>query len=88
LRRTNLDVYVDILQSAMNGAKKTRIVYQANLNFQIAKRYMDNLVEGDFMEMEEDGSFRTTTKGINFIKQYKLLVRPLIETTVSIQSSI
>ena len=33
MRRNNLDIYADILNISRNGAKKTQIVYKANLSY-------------------------------------------------------
>lgn len=77
MRRTSLDVYVDILQAAETGANKTRLVYRANLNFEIIKRYMKNLIENGLLEEKIEGKFFTTKKGLQFIEQYKDLILPL-----------
>ncbi|GAI07498.1 unnamed protein product [marine sediment metagenome] len=44
-RRNNLDISADILRTAHSGARKTRIVYQANLNFDIVKKYLKALLD-------------------------------------------
>jgi len=44
LRRNDLDICADILKVAKTGAKKTQIVYQANLNFKIVKKYLQRLI--------------------------------------------
>ena len=46
----------------MNGAKKTQIVYQANLNHNLAKKYIVLLTEQDLIKHQE-GIFTTTEKG-------------------------
>ena len=37
MRRNDLDICADILKVSKAGAKKTHIVYRANLNFKIVK---------------------------------------------------
>jgi predicted transcriptional regulator len=69
-RRSNMDICVDILKAAEGGANKTRIVYQANLNFKIVKNYLKKLIEKDLLE-SADKFFITTQKGEEFIEQYK-----------------
>jgi predicted transcriptional regulator len=39
MRRNDLEICADILRVARRGAKKTQIVYEANLNFKIVKKY-------------------------------------------------
>ena len=46
----------------MNGAKKTHIVYEANLNFNIAQKYLEMLNEKGLIK-HENGLFITTDKG-------------------------
>ena len=62
IRRSRIDITVDILKVAMNGAKKTQIVYQANLNHNLAKKYIVLLTEQDLIKHQE-GIFTTTEKG-------------------------
>lgn len=75
MRRNDLDICADILQVACNGAKKTHVVYQANLNFNIVKKYLRRLKENGLIELN-DGRFFTTEKGARFLEQYRDLVVP------------
>lgn len=77
IRRTNLEVSVDILEAARNGAKKTRIVYQSNLNFEIVKTYLNTLISSGLLAENEKGYYVTTQKGIKFVEDYGSLVKPL-----------
>jgi predicted transcriptional regulator len=70
MRRNNLDICADILQVSQSGAKKTHIVYKANLNFMIVKKYLSNLIEKGFIE-KNDKLYFTTNKGINFLESYE-----------------
>ncbi|MBN1681984.1 transcriptional regulator [Candidatus Bathyarchaeota archaeon] len=76
VRRTSVDVNVDILESALNGANKTRIVYRSNLNFAIVRNYLDNLIKSGLLIIGEDGLYVTTNKGAKFIKDYQNLMKP------------
>ncbi len=73
-RRSRTDIAVDILRVATNGAKKTHIVYEVNLNFNIAQKYLEMLNEKELIRQEK-GLFITTEKGKFFqemAKQIKL----------------
>ena len=59
MRRSKTDIAVDILRVAMNGAKKTQIVYEANLNFNITRKYLEMLNDKELIR-HEDGLFITT----------------------------
>ena len=63
-----------ILKVCVNGASKTRIVYQANLNSVSAKPYLDNLINNGFMEVVPEGSriiYKTTQKGLELKNKFK-----------------
>ncbi|UCH57398.1 MAG: transcriptional regulator [Candidatus Bathyarchaeota archaeon] len=70
MRRDNLDICVDILQVAKSEAKKTHMVYRANLNFKLVKGYLRRLVDNGFISTASRGWFTTTDKGDDFLKQY------------------
>lgn len=69
-RRSRTDIAVDILRVANNGAKKTHIVYEVNLNFNIAKKYLEILNERELIR-HENGVFITTDKGKVFQEMAK-----------------
>lgn len=74
MRRNNLDICADILKAARRGARKTKIVYQANLNFKIVEKYLRNLVLGGYLETDGRGVYLTTPRGNGFIQQYEELL--------------
>jgi predicted transcriptional regulator len=79
MRRSSLDVTVNILEAAQGGANKTRIVYGSNLNFEIVKGYINTLVNNGFLE--NDGKrYSTTERGIKFVEEYRELMKPLQST--------
>jgi predicted transcriptional regulator len=47
-------------------ANKTKIVYQANLNFKTAGIYLDWLIKHDLVNKEEN-SFKVTSKGVELL---------------------
>jgi len=78
VRRNDLDICADILQVARTGAKKTQIVYQANLNFKIVKGYLQRLIANGMLDPIPEGRlFITTSVGVEFIERYRALVSPL-----------
>ena len=81
MRRNSLDVSVDILEAALGGANKTRIVYKSNLNFEIVKGYMRNLMGNGLLEVNDDGKFVTTKSGLKFVRDYRNLMEPLNQAT-------
>jgi predicted transcriptional regulator len=71
-RRSRTDIAVDILKVTMNGAKKTHIVYEVNLNFNIAAKYIEMLKDKELVRYE-GGLFFTTDKGKIFQETAKEL---------------
>ena len=72
-RRTSDLIASQILKLCVDGASKTRIVYQTNLNSTSAKPYIDHLINNGFMEAIPEGSriiYKTTPKGLELTKKF------------------
>lgn len=65
IRRSRIDISAEILRVATKGASKTQIVYGTNLNFEVAKKYLEMLKERGLIEQDED-LYLTTSKGKEF----------------------
>ena len=72
MRRNSFDIYSDILNVSKHGAKKTQIVYRANLNFNIIKKYISALMERGFVE-KNARLYSTTERGNLFVENYRQL---------------
>jgi predicted transcriptional regulator len=72
-KRSNFEISADILKVAMGGARKSHIVYKANLNFQIIKNYLKDLINSGLLQYPTNGSklYTTTEKGIQYINYYE-----------------
>ena len=75
-RRNSLGIIADILRIAKGGAKKTQIVYSANLNFKLLREYVEKLEEAGLVEVENRtrGQIRTTRKGIEYLNSFEDLM--------------
>ncbi len=71
-RRNNMEITADILKIAKNGAKRTHIVYKANLNFKLLSEYLEELEKNGLIENQKEGEniIKTTDKGIKFLNYY------------------
>jgi len=69
-RRGRTEIIVDILSAAMEGTKKTQIVYKANLNFRRARKYLPYLEEKGLIE-NIGSEYKTTEKGKQFLRDYQ-----------------
>ncbi len=71
-----------ILEICQNGAGKTKILYQANLNSSKVNQYLDNLVKNEFIAEIPAGNrmiYRTTTKGMELKKRIDQLQNEIDE---------
>jgi len=66
-KRSEFEMLSDVLQVAKDGAKKSHIVYKANLNFALIRKILKTLIANNFL-VQEGGLFKTTTKGFDYIK--------------------
>lgn len=76
MRRNSNDIEADILRITADGAKKTYIVYQANLNFKIVKKYLSSLIERGYIAYDGSGKgglYFTTPRGFEFLRRYDAL---------------
>jgi predicted transcriptional regulator len=70
--RGKLDIIADILQVAKENAKKTQIMYQANLSYKVLQRYLAKLIKASLICFEnEKRCYMLTNKGRKFLEAYK-----------------
>lgn len=74
-KRSYLEIARDILKAAQYGARPTELVYKANLNFNIIKKYLQEMEEAVLIEVEvinhcrsKTRLYTTTERGLDFIK--------------------
>ena len=76
-RRGRLEIFADVLLVAKEGAKKTAIVYKANLNFNRVENYLPYLEGKGLIEHTNEG-YKTTERGKEFLRDYKKMKEQLI----------
>ncbi len=70
--REHFDIIADILNVAVRNAKKTRIMYQANLSYSILQRYLPEIVAASLVSFDgQSQSYALTPKGQEFLYAYK-----------------
>jgi len=69
-RRSRPDIFNDILKIVVKGARKTRIVYGANLNFKLLREYLDDMKRQGLLTIE-DGKIVATEKGKEYLVYYR-----------------
>jgi predicted transcriptional regulator len=71
MKRSRQEIFSQILDICMNGANKTRIVYQANLNFRTVNPYLDILIKNQHLIETGQGDqilYQTTQKGMDLLE--------------------
>lgn len=73
MKRSKHEIVSQILGICRNGASKTRIVYQANLNFRTVNPYLDLLIKNELIKSKQERIvlYQTTDKGVNLLDSYE-----------------
>jgi len=73
-KRGPLEIARDLLEVAKYGARPTALVYGANLNFNVIKKYLQELLDSDLISVDEiphNGNmtrlYTTTERGLAFM---------------------
>jgi predicted transcriptional regulator len=69
VNRDRHDIVIDILKKASSGKNKTELMRGVNLSFSQSRLYLGNLLESELMEIDEKRRFKTTKKGLEFLKK-------------------
>ena len=79
--RSRTEIVGNILDAANGGVSKTKIMYTAFLSFGQLKEYLSVLVENNLIEyLEGANKYKTTEKGLNFLKMHNQ-IEELLQTT-------
>jgi predicted transcriptional regulator len=70
--RGRLDIIADILHVASRNAKKTQIMYQANLSYKVLQRYLAEITGASLINFEDERQcYMLTAKGREFLDAYQ-----------------
>lgn len=69
VNRDRHDIVIDILKKASSGKNKTELMRNVNLSFSQSRLYLGNLLENELLEVDERRHFKTTKKGLEFLKK-------------------
>ena len=70
MRRSRLETLYVILNLSINGVKKTRILYGANLSYSQLEKFLEILTSKELIIKKND-SYITTNKGRVFIRDFE-----------------
>jgi predicted transcriptional regulator len=70
-----------ILDVSTGGYTKTKTMYRAFLSYGQLKEYLSVLIDNNLLEYEDgDNKFKTTEKGLNYLKMHNQ-IEELLQTT-------
>ena len=67
--RRRFDILADIVRVAGVGARKTKIMYFANLSFVLLNKYLEDALHVGFLRLSR-GQYLMTKKGEAFLERY------------------
>lgn len=73
MKRSKDMIISQILDICVGGASKTRIVYQANLNFRTVNPYIELLTKNGLLEASVESTvvYKTTQKGMKMLRDFR-----------------
>lgn len=80
--RSRTEIVAMILDAGNGGATKTKIMYKAFLSYAQLREYLSVLIENNLIEyVEGSQTYKTTEKGLNFLKMHNEIGELLSSTT-------
>ena len=76
-KREKNEILAEILETCIDGADKTRIVYQVNLNFATVNPHLDLLVKNGLIEIVPFDTYKTSIKGKEILEKIRELMELL-----------
>ena len=68
--RGRLQIIADILSVVRDGAKKTHVMYQANLSYTLLSRYLTEVLDAGLVSLDNEDRYRLTRRGQNFLDRF------------------
>ena len=69
--RSRLEIIADVLSVVSGGARKTQVMYQANLSYKLLIQYLKNVIDMGLVKMKDESTYGLTEKGSNFLREFK-----------------
>ena len=81
--RSRTEITAMILDAANKETTKTKIMYNAYLSYNQLKEFLSILIENNLIEyLDETQTYKTTEKGLNFLKLHREMAELLQTTTI------
>ena len=69
--RNRLQIIADILDIASRRARKTQIMYQANLSYKLLCRYLKEVLDAGLVSFEKEECYVLTVRGKAFLSRHE-----------------
>jgi predicted transcriptional regulator len=69
--RDRLQIIADVLSVVREGAKKTQVMYQANLSYRLLCRYLKEVSDAGLVSFEKGECYVLTARGKEFLTRHK-----------------
>ncbi len=73
--RDKLDITADILNVASATAKRTQIMYRANLSYKVLCKYLDEMLAAALLSCQNQELYVLTERGAAYLAAYKEYMR-------------
>jgi len=68
--RNRLQIVAEILRIVSGGAKKTHIMYKANLSYKLLCKYLDKVLECGLVQVDQKDGYMVAPKGKRFLMRF------------------
>ena len=68
--RNKLQIIAEILEIVRAGAKKTHIMYGANLSYKLVCKYLNDVVECGLARIDGADSYVVAPRGVRFLEKF------------------
>jgi len=89
-KRTRYELLADLLRSSKGGARKTNLMFRANLSYVLLNKYLKFLLDNGFLE-SKDGRFFPTHAGLLYLQRFTRYSRDrdhMIRSEAKVQSTL
>lgn len=70
--RNKLQIIAEILEIVRQGAKKTHIMYKANLSYKLLCKYLDDVLDCGLVRVDGEDRYVVAPKGEKFLQRFKV----------------
>jgi len=73
--RNKLQIIAEILEIVRGGAKKTHIMYKANLSYKLLCKYLDEVLECGLVHVDREDCYVVAPKGEKFLRRFNAYLK-------------